>query len=436
MNDRSEALKLKFTELLNWVELCGQRGAEPRLSSEEELEAWIELARGRLMELLNKTDDCSLEPDDLNTIREKRPSGGRKLADALPGIPRFFDRLRGAILGRCAGCVLGAPVELWSMERIKIFAKVIGEAHPPVDYWSRVADPETIHCTHDYRYLFERGQMKHVPVDDDLAYMLVNLFVLERFGANYSTANIAAVWDELLPVAYTAEKKALENYRNGVDVIDCGGKDNPYVDWIGAWIRSDTWGYVAAGWPEKAAELAWRDAMLSHRKSGVYGAMFFSAAIAAAFTVDDPLEAIRIGLTEIPANCRFAEAIHWALARCDDLKDFEYARCMVDDRFAGMSHVHAENNACLVVFGLALGGMDFTKTIGQTVAMGMDNDCTAATAGSILGAIVGSKGIERKWTKPFEGRMRTYLNGVPLLDIEDVCKRMMVQAELVWQEVG
>ena len=81
-------------------------------------------------------------------------------------------------------------------------------------------------------------------------------------------------------------------------------KDNPFCEWIGADIRADPWGYLAPGWPEKAAEMAWRDAYLSHRRNGIYGEMFFAAAISAAFTVDHPVEALEIGLTEIPRRLR------------------------------------------------------------------------------------------------------------------------------------
>ena len=78
--------------------------------------------------------------------------------------------------------------------------------------------------------------------------------------------------------------------------------ENPYLNWIGADIRSDPWGYAAPGWPEKAAEIAYRDAYVSHRRNGIYAAMYFSAAISAAFTVNDPVDALKIGLEEIPAE--------------------------------------------------------------------------------------------------------------------------------------
>lgn len=37
--------------------------------------------------------------------------------------------------------------------------------------------------------------------------------------------------------------------------------------------------------------------------------MFFSATISAGFVFDHPMQAIRIGLTEIPANCLFLNVI-------------------------------------------------------------------------------------------------------------------------------
>ena len=68
-----------------------------------------------------------------------------------------------------------------------------------------------------------------------------------------------------------------------------GEKNNPYREWIGADIRSDPWGYMAPADPEYAADMAYRDAFLSHRRQGIYGELFFSAAIAAAFALDDPV---------------------------------------------------------------------------------------------------------------------------------------------------
>jgi ADP-ribosylglycohydrolase len=280
-----------------------------------------------------------------------------------------------------------------------------------------------------------RGRIRSVPVDDDLAYTLLGLLILETYGPGFTTHDVGRAWVKHLPVACTAEDVALRNLKAGVSALQAGARNNPYQEWIGADIRSDPWGYAAAGWPEKAAELAYRDAYVSHRGNGIYGAMFFAAAIAAAFVVEEPLEALRIGLTEIPKGCRLARDIRWAMKRAPRLNDWRDGHDAVAKRFAGMHHVHTNNNACLTVFGLVLGEMNFTRTIGQLVAMGFDNDCTAATAGSIFGALVGKKGIPEHWWKPFRNRTITYLNGCPPLKNTELAKRFEVQAKRVWRDV-
>ena len=174
--------------------------------------------------------------------------------------------------------------------------------------------------------------------------------------------------------------------------------------------------------------MGYNDAYLSHRRSGIYGEMFFAAAEAAAFTVSDPIDAIRAGMKEIPKTCTLYKDIEWALKVGPSFSEYSQARKAVDERFDGMSVVHTNNNACLTMFGLMLGGGDFTKTIGNTVALGLDNDCTAATAGSIIGAIVGSDGIPAHWTEKFNGKVRTYITGHPELDINDLADRYVAQA--------
>jgi ADP-ribosylglycohydrolase len=96
-----------------------------------------------------------------------------------------------------------------------------------------------------------------------------------------------------------------------------------------------------------------------------------------------------------------------------------------------MSTVHTNNNACLTVFGLALGGRDVTRVIGNTVAMGMDNDCTAATAGSIVGAVVGLAGVPKHWYKPFRGKVRTYMKGREWFTTADIVRRFTRVAKAV-----
>jgi len=367
------------------------------------------------------------EPKSLEAIRAQRPAGPRRLWPALPA-REYARKVEGALLARMAGCTLGAIVEGWPVERMEAWAKEIGDSFPPVDYWSRAKEPDRKRYGVSPCSAYTRRGLNGVPVDDDVVYTVLGLLIAEAYGPHFTTEDVARAWLRWLPLACTAEEVALRNLRAGIPASRAAEKDNPFRQWIGAAIRADPWAYVAPGWPEKAAEMAYRDAYLSHRRNGIYGAMFFAAAISAAFAVTDVRAALEIGLSEIPARCRLARDVRWALRVGGSVTSFREGRRRVDQRFAGMSVVHTNNNACLTVFGLLLGGRDVTRVLSETVAMGMDNDCTAATAGSLVGALVGRDEVPPHWYRSFNNRVRTYLKGRPWFSIRGLVRRFVRQA--------
>ena len=406
----------------------GAEGIPPILA---QTELALESALGELKALPVDPKLAELEPNDLPTIQQLRPDGPRRLWRELDEA-RYRDRLEGALLGRFAGCTLGAPVEFWPIEKMEALAQENGDTWPPTDYWTYVPEPAKLRYDMSPREAYTHDGMDGVPVDDDVAYTLLGLLVLEDFGPDFDVGEIGEAWLTYLPIACTAEKIALDNLKAGVPAQLAGETDNPFCEWIGADIRSDPWGYLAPGWPERAADMAYRDACISHRRQGIYGEMFFSAAIAAAFAVDDPVEALEIGLTEIPAECALAKSVRWALQVAPDIKDYRQARDAMEERFKGMGPVHTINNACLTIWGITIGGTDFTRVIAETVAMGMDNDCTAATAGSLVGAIVGKQGIPAHWHRDFNDTVHSYLIDQPRFAISDLIDRFTIQAKRVF----
>ena len=54
-----------------------------------------------------------VEPSDLEGIRAERPAGEHGGGASRIGDAELEDRVAGAWLGRCAGCLLGKPVEGW-----------------------------------------------------------------------------------------------------------------------------------------------------------------------------------------------------------------------------------------------------------------------------------------------------------------------------------
>lgn len=368
------------------------------------------------------------EPEDLNSIRALRPEGPRKIREGVPD--NYKERLRGAFYGRMAGCTLGAALEFYPIDTMKAWAEYFNDPFPPTDYWSHIENPMAPHYLTGRKIDLTRDHMDAVPPDDDTIYTLLGLFTMEEYGMDFTQEDMARIWKRYLPLGdemgnrgcYWGERMMMQNFLAGMELPQAGVSGNPNLQNIAGWTRADSYGYVCPGWPEKAAELAYRDCSVNHRRNGVYGAMFMAAAISAAFVVDDPMEAVRIGLTEIPKNCLFAEGIRWALA--NPCADYRTAARKTWEVYDGMFNGSALTNAIHVVMGLDIGKKDFTKTIGETIAMSGDNDCTGATAGSIVGAVIGKSAIPEHWTRPFQGRMHIYLNDCPeYLEIEEVCQR-------------
>ena len=440
--------------LMLYAQLKREQGAQGVEETLAQAKAQLERALDAVRELPEDDELAAGEPDDLPGIRALRPEGPRRMAGP-ESEDAYRDRLAGAFLGRSAGCILGSPVEGWSIHRMQDWANEAGDEFPPTDYWSAVPDPAELRYKTIRRDAYTSARMNGIPVDDDLIYTLLGLLILEDAGPDFAVEDVGRAWLRYLPFACTAEDIALANLEHGVPADQAGAAtgqpplarachlseelpaemgaplENPYRQWIGADIRSDPWGYVAPGWPERAAGMAYHDAFVSHRRNGIYGEMYFSAAIAAAFAVDDPLEALRIGLTEIPAECTLARELRWALDVAPEIRTYRDANAAVTERFPTMHHVHTVNNACLTVWGITIGGTDFTRVISETVAMGYDNDCTAATAGSIVGAVVGRAGIPEHWSRPFGNTIYSYLRGNAELRISDVLDRFTAQMRRV-----
>lgn len=369
-----------------------------------------------------------VEPSTLPEIHAVRPEGPRRLelaeGDALQ------DRMLGAWLGRCAGCMLGKPVEGWTRESIEKLLRA-ANAYPLDNYFPPVEIvPEGLrwHAADNECLL---GNITHGVRDDDTDYTVLGLHILEAHGPQFEPQHVAQEWLLRLPFhrTYTAERIAYRNLVNDLWPPDSAIVMNPYREWIGAQIRADGFGYCAAGWPEKAADFAWRDASISHTKNGIYGEMFFAALIAACLAMDDLHQAIEVALAEIPTNCRLAEAVRDMMVWCCGTREQTWDKVM--SKYGHYHPVHTINNACLVLLGLLHSGGDFTRAISIAVMGGLDTDCNGATAGSVMGALLGAAALPEQWTAPVHDTLHSALEGFNVNRISDLAQRSVEMAEKV-----
>jgi ADP-ribosylglycohydrolase len=363
------------------------------------------------------------EPSDLDGILARRPDGPRGLAVSLsPGV--LDDRTLGAWLGRACGCMLGKPVEGWSRDRIADLMAVCGIDE--LDDYLPVPPENNGGIRFPDRVLpLLRGNLTCAARDDDTDYTILNLRVLESLGWDLTPRQVAETWLAHLPYSctYTAERAAYRNFVNSIWPPQSAAFRNPYREWIGAQIRADAFGYACPGRPEEAASLAFRDACISHTGNGIYGAMWVAAMVAAAFVADEADKVLRIGLSEIPRSCRLAATVSQVLQQRAESYSAQAAMDDILHRHGSYHGVHVINNAAIVAMALLWGEKDFTRTIGLAVRAGLDTDCNGATAGSVLGAMIGAHGIPAQWTTPLNDRIETVVAGESGLTISGLAAR-------------
>ena len=358
----------------------------------------------------------SAEPSDLETIRLRSRAG--ELKDLRPTVSEeiLFEKIHGGWLGRAAGCLLGKPVE--KIGRTGIHEILMSNRHWPLaDYFTAVGVSDELKAKYPWNRHGGPESLKEnitcMPDDDDMNYPIVNLIVAEQSGPAFGTEHVADVWLRTLPVmsTFTAERVAYVNSLKLIPIPACATTGNPYREWIGAQIRADMWGWLACGNPYRASEYAWRDARLSHTRNGIYGEMFFAAAIAEAAVSDDVEHVLMRALKVVPEESRFAKAIMSAMAIARENRDWEAIVDRLYEEFGTLYWVHTINNAALVTAALVHGGGDFERTICSVVMGGWDADCNGATAGSILGTMKGKWCLPAKWVGPLNNCLRSSVMG-------------------------
>ena len=99
------------------------------------------------------------------------------------------------------------------------------------------------------------------------------------------------------------------------------------------------------------------------------------------------------------------------------------------DENSGHGWCHTISNAAIVALGLLWGEMDFTRTMGLCLTMGFDTDCNCATAGSVLGMMLGAQNLPEAWTAPLHDTVLSGVDGFGLVRISDMAARTKVLAE-------
>ena len=373
-----------------------------------------------------------VEPSKLEEIKSLRKSP----VDLLEYDKNTLEeKIHGAWMGRICGCLLGKIIEGIRTNELIPFLKECGN-YPLHRYVYRAdVTEETIR---KYKFPFKGrhyvGDIEGMLPDDDINYVIIAQELIQKCGRDFTPSDVAQAWlsSQSKDAYWTAERVAYCNFIKGYAPPQSAIYKNPYREWIGAQIRGDYFGYINPANPELAAEMAFRDASISHVKNGIYGEMFVAAMLAVAATTNDAEEIILGGLSQIPATSRLYESV---LSVLDDFKSKKTQEQCFDrihaeyDEYTDHGWTHTIPNAMIVVAALLYGKGDYEKSICMAVETGFDTDCNGATVGSVLGMANGIQTIPSYWTQPINDTLHTTIFGMDTLKVSDRVKLTMAHIE-------
>jgi hypothetical protein len=186
--------------------------------------------------------------------------------------------------------------------------------------------------------------------------------------------------------------------------------NNPHAEAIDYQIEADFSGIMSPGMPNAASEVSDKIGHIMNYGDGWYGGVYVGAMYALAFVSDDINFIVEEALKVIPQQSRYyqcmREVIEGHKAYPNDWKRtwFECEKKWSEDIGCPDGvfvpfNIDAVINSAYILIGLLYGEGDFAKTLDISTRCGQDSDCNPASAGGILGVILGYDKIPDYWMK-------------------------------------
>ena len=318
-------------------------------------------------------------------------SGGSRdlLSDRFVTLPRsvLLDKIKGGWAGQAIGCTYGGPTEF-------LYQGTIIHDYQPIP-WSRDSLP----------YTFDNNPGLY----DDIYMDLTFVEVLEKMGLDAPAAAFAEKFANAGYPLWHANQMARYNILGGLVPPQSGHwLNNPHADDIDFQIEADFAGLMSPGMPNAAAAICDRVGHIMNFGDGYYGGVYVAAMYSLAFVESDVPRIVEEALRTIPQESLFAQTIQTVIQGYrENPKDWRETWFKVLKKWGAdvgcpegvfrPFNIDARINSAWVVLGLLYGGGDFGKTIDISARSGDDSDCNPATAGGILGTIVGYTKIPESW---------------------------------------
>lgn len=275
----------------------------------------------------------------------------------------YKNKVHGGWIGKCAGGILGAPIEC-----IKAFNDI-----PLTDDLFAVNYP-----------------------NDDLDLQLLWLDMVKLYGANVRESDFAAHWKKHVGFPWNEYGIATRNIKCGLLPPFSGAHNNYYWNAsMGCPIRSEIWGMLSAGNPKLAARYAKMDASLDHHGFSVEAEQFLSACAAIAFFESDIENIFKKAMDIFDEQNDVIKLVNDVISwwkKCS----YPVAMSKIKSQWGDADFTSAPMNVGFTLLALLHNGKNFEGVM-DALHLRHDSDCVAATAGALIGIINGYESIPDNW---------------------------------------
>lgn len=275
----------------------------------------------------------------------------------------YQNKVSGGWIGKCAGGILGAPIEGY-----KTFNDII------------IDDK-----------LFDNN----FP-NDDLDLQILWLDMARKKGPFIRSNDYREHWINHVDFPWNEYGIATINIKKGLDNPDTGRLNNDFWNQsMGSPIRSEIWGMLCPGHPEKAAFYAKMDSTLDHTGFSVDAEMFFSAAAAIAFFENDIVTILSQAFDHVSGDSTFSQLYRdvtiWYTSYGEEVTKYK-----VKSKYGDADFTSAPQNVGLTILSLLAFGDSFDNIL-KSINYGHDSDCIIATAAALIGIVKGYDAIPQIW---------------------------------------
>lgn len=290
---------------------------------------------------------------------------------------QYLEKIYAGWAGKSLGGIVGAPIE-----GHKAFGNFQGaESFPPKLY-----------------------------PNDDLDIQVVWLEWMETAGTDVRSTDLARCWKEHCWYNFAEYGVFLNNYDRGILPPLSGEFNNSfYRESMGCPIRAEIWGMVNPGQPEEASRLAALDGCLDHGGLSVLAEKYWAACIALAFFEEKLEDVLLGGFQAIGKDSALYTAYEYVIELCGQYRckglSLKGVWLSIVRKFGNHDASKMMINFAITLAALLIGQEDFILTINTAINMGWDADCTAATAGALLGVLRGEKILPAEWLQKMGERL-------------------------------